>query len=79
MQSVFPRRVAYQHVLFLHQVFLFMSVAVSRVAPVLFAGVTDDGDVARMGGRIGELARGIERECECAWLCMFPADTRQCG
>lgn len=67
-EHVFPQRVAYQHILFLHQVFLFMSVAVSRVAPVLFSGMEVDGDmgvVRAMGGRIGELGRGIERECEC--------------
>ncbi|KAF8554929.1 hypothetical protein OG21DRAFT_1484291 [Imleria badia] len=67
-ESVFPQRVAYQHILFLHQVFMFMSVAVSRVTPVLFAGMTQemDGEVVRaMGGRIGELSRGIERE---VWL-----------
>jgi len=68
-ERVFPQRVAYQHILFLHQVFLFMSVAVSRVAPVLFAGMVEvDGDmgvVRAMGRRIEELTRGIERECEC--------------
>ncbi|KAJ8093119.1 hypothetical protein PM082_020604 [Marasmius tenuissimus] len=33
---VFPNRVPYQHVLFLHRVFMFLSVALSRVAPRLF-------------------------------------------
>ncbi|TFK26319.1 hypothetical protein FA15DRAFT_667614 [Coprinopsis marcescibilis] len=32
---IFPNRVPYQHVLFLHQLFMFMSVAVTRVAPHL--------------------------------------------
>ncbi|KAF9020369.1 DnaJ-domain-containing protein [Hymenopellis radicata] len=36
LNSLFPRRVAYQHVLFLHQLFLFLSMAISRVAPTLF-------------------------------------------
>lgn len=86
LESVFPQRVAYQHILLLHQVFLFMSVAVSRVAPVLFAdmmqvnGEMEGGVVRAMGGRMGELTRGIERECECADH--FPrrssADTCQC-
>lgn len=71
-ERVFPQRVAYQHILFLHQVFLFMSVAVSRVAPVLFAGMmqVEEGAVVRaMGGRIAELTKGVERECEhtCSW------------
>ena len=33
---LFPDRVAFQHVLFLHQLFVFLSVALSRVVPVLF-------------------------------------------
>ncbi|CAK5266076.1 unnamed protein product [Mycena citricolor] len=33
LHLLFPRRVAYQHILFLHQLFLFMSIALSRVAP----------------------------------------------
>jgi hypothetical protein len=41
---IFPRRVAYQHILFLHQLFMFMSVAVSRVAPVLFPPSIDEID-----------------------------------
>ncbi|KAF8917354.1 hypothetical protein CPB85DRAFT_1431282 [Mucidula mucida] len=36
LNSLFPRRVAYQHVLFLHQLFIFLSMALSRVAPTLF-------------------------------------------
>lgn len=74
-KRVFPQRVAYQHILFLHQVFLFMSVAVSRVAPVLFGGMMQvDGEidvevVRAMGGRIEELTKGVERECEYACSC----------
>ncbi|KAK0459377.1 DnaJ-domain-containing protein [Desarmillaria tabescens] len=36
LHSFFPQRVAFQHVLFLHQLFFSLSVAVSRVAPRLF-------------------------------------------
>lgn len=69
-ESVFPQRVVYQHILFLQQVFLFMSVAVSRVAPVLWMqvdGEMEGGVVRAMGGRIGELATGIEREGGFGW------------
>ncbi len=38
---LFPNRITYQHVLFLHQLFLFFSVALSRVAP-LFSPPDDD-------------------------------------
>lgn len=41
---IFPNRVVYQHILFLHQLFLFMSVAVSKVAPVLFPPSIDEID-----------------------------------
>jgi hypothetical protein len=41
---LFPRQVAYQHILFLHQLFMFLSVAVSRVAPVLFPPTVDEID-----------------------------------
>lgn len=34
--TLFPQRVPFQHVLLLHQLFMFASVAVTRVAPVLF-------------------------------------------
>ncbi|KAK7057706.1 J domain-containing protein [Favolaschia claudopus] len=36
LHALFPRRVAYQHILFLHQLFLFLSIALSRVAPQFF-------------------------------------------
>ncbi|KAL0955700.1 hypothetical protein HGRIS_001921 [Hohenbuehelia grisea] len=36
LHVIFPERVAFQHVLFLHQLFVFLSVALSRVAPRLF-------------------------------------------
>lgn len=71
-ERVFPEHVAYQHIQFLQQVFLLMSVAVSRVGPVLFAGMMEvdgemEGGVVRaMGGRIEQVTKGIEREGECA-------------
>ncbi|KAJ7108440.1 hypothetical protein C8R43DRAFT_187412 [Mycena crocata] len=36
LHVLFPGRVPYQHILFLHQLFLFMSIALSRVAPQFF-------------------------------------------
>jgi len=36
---LFPSRVVHQHVLFLHQVFMFLSVAVTRVVPTLIPGL----------------------------------------
>ncbi|KAJ6631443.1 hypothetical protein B0H10DRAFT_1938330 [Mycena sp. CBHHK59/15] len=40
LHVIFPRRVAYQHILFLHQLFLFLSIALSRVAPQFFPDVS---------------------------------------
>lgn len=50
LEFVFPRRVAFQHVLFLHQIYIFMSVAVTRVVPVLFPSPSTKDDVAQ--GRV---------------------------
>ncbi|KAF5383407.1 hypothetical protein D9757_006164 [Collybiopsis confluens] len=36
LHLLFPQRVAYQHILFLHQMFIFLSIALTRVAPQLF-------------------------------------------
>ncbi|KAF9477885.1 hypothetical protein BDN70DRAFT_79649 [Pholiota conissans] len=33
LQTIFPNRVPYQHILFLHQIFMVLSVALSRVVP----------------------------------------------
>ncbi|KIL00886.1 hypothetical protein PAXRUDRAFT_29508 [Paxillus rubicundulus Ve08.2h10] len=68
LNTLFPKRVAYQHILFLHQIFFFMSVALSRVAPVLFAGLMSvdeeiEGRAVRaIGERVGVLANAVERE-----------------
>ncbi|KAI0919095.1 hypothetical protein AcW1_003441 [Taiwanofungus camphoratus] len=63
---IWPRRVAYQHIRFLHSLFMFLSVALSRVAPVLFPSLVNDHvDSKKLQGeieRIGLLARLIDRE-----------------
>jgi hypothetical protein len=46
---------------------MFMSVALSRVAPVLFPGMMDDGKVdakvlGQVLGRLGSLAKGLNHE-----------------
>ncbi|KAH9485695.1 Chaperone protein DnaJ [Psilocybe cubensis] len=43
LQTIFPNRIPYQHILFLHQVFMFMSVAVSRVYPRFVTMFSEDG------------------------------------
>jgi hypothetical protein len=43
---IFSNRVTYQHILFLHQLFIFFSVALSRVAP-LFSSPVDDPRVEK--------------------------------
>jgi hypothetical protein len=68
--AFFPRRVAYQHVLLLHQIFIFASIAVSRVAPVLFPPTIEEVEGLGMDPRlvqgvlekITELSQNIDRE-----------------
>ncbi|KAG2347455.1 DnaJ-domain-containing protein [Suillus weaverae] len=68
LDVVFPKRIVYQHVLLLHQVFFFLSVALSRVAPVLFPSlmrgdpIMDQQIVRSMAERLGVLAKTTERE-----------------
>ncbi|KAF8234363.1 hypothetical protein L208DRAFT_832698 [Tricholoma matsutake] len=37
LHTLFPQRITHQHILFLHQLFLFLSIALSRVVPVLLS------------------------------------------
>jgi hypothetical protein len=70
----FPARVPFQHVLLLHQLFMFASVAVSRVVPVVWpappsAGVGGEAEAKMMAPimeRLGAVAGGIDSEGECA-------------
>lgn len=68
LDVIFPKRIVYQHVLLLHQVFFFLSVALSRVAPVLFPSlmrgdpILDQQIVRSMAERLGVLAKTTERE-----------------
>ncbi|PPQ88960.1 hypothetical protein CVT25_005059 [Psilocybe cyanescens] len=49
LQTLFPQRIPYQHILFLHQVFMFLSVAVSRVYPRVLMLFSEDGSVDANG------------------------------
>ncbi|KIJ66030.1 hypothetical protein HYDPIDRAFT_110158 [Hydnomerulius pinastri MD-312] len=79
LTMLFPNRVAYQHVLLLHQVFFAASVALSRIGPVLFAGsgtgsMEEEGKMIRaLGERILGIGQGVERERECP---LFSVDSR---
>lgn len=42
LHILFPQRTTYQHIQFLHQLFMFLSVALSRVAPHFFPISTED-------------------------------------
>lgn len=56
LHSLFPGRVAFQHVLFLHQLFMFLTTALTNVAPVLFSGdpsETQDGMLQRLNALAG--------------------------
>ncbi|KAI5986893.1 DnaJ-domain-containing protein [Pisolithus albus] len=65
---LFPRRVAYQHIFFLRHVSLMLSVALSRVAPMLFPSVmrsdavVDQQIMKAVAERLGTLAKSTEQE-----------------
>lgn len=71
LDHLFPDRVVYQHILLLHQVFLFVSVAMSRVAPVLFPSLVHSNPMVEqqmvkvVADRLGMLAQSTERERSC--------------
>lgn len=49
LQTIFPNRVPYQHILFLHQCFMFLSVALSRVVPqFIFIFGNGNSDVKKL-------------------------------
>lgn len=63
---LWPQRVAYQHIRFLHSLFVFCSVALSRVAPVLFPSDRDDSvQSPRLRAeiqRVNSMAQALDRE-----------------
>ncbi|KAL4071274.1 hypothetical protein V8B97DRAFT_1871187 [Scleroderma yunnanense] len=68
LDYLFPHRVVYQHIRLLHQAFLFVSVALSRVAPVLFPSLGNSNPAVEqqmlkaVADRLGMLAQSTERE-----------------
>lgn len=76
LSSLLPYRLPYQHILFLHQMFISLSVCISHVGPVLFPeAVVDSRDI--MNAAIGisnriSLVSGIaEREGETYFIVIF--------
>ncbi|KAJ3733856.1 hypothetical protein DFJ43DRAFT_1067043 [Lentinula guzmanii] len=65
LQILFPRRVAYQHILFLHQMFIFSSIALTRVAPQLFPDTQQD-EKQRILQQINQQAAFCDREASVA-------------
>jgi hypothetical protein len=60
LHILFPQRVAYQHVGILHELFIFLSIALSQVAPQLFLDETMDERTAIQ--RLESLAGVADRE-----------------
>ncbi|KAM6502700.1 hypothetical protein JOM56_002677 [Amanita muscaria] len=63
--TLLPSQVAYQHVQFLHQVFIFLSIALSRVAPQLFPQQDPRLEVVLLD-RINVLLAHADREASIA-------------
>ncbi|TFK45057.1 hypothetical protein BDQ12DRAFT_642215 [Crucibulum laeve] len=62
LHILFPQRITQQHVLFLHQLFMFLSVALSRVAPQLFPPEDNPQTEAAILERTKALASLADRE-----------------
>ncbi|KAH9966286.1 hypothetical protein BJV74DRAFT_286356 [Russula compacta] len=65
LSLLFPTRLAFQHIRLLHQLFMFFSIAVSRVAPVLFPDASDDTSslfLAQSAAITLEKVKNAERE-----------------
>ncbi|CCM05212.1 uncharacterized protein FIBRA_07422 [Fibroporia radiculosa] len=52
---LWPEKVAYQHVRFLHSLFTSLSIALSRVAPVLYPPQDDSTDLRRLHGVLEQI------------------------
>lgn len=59
--TILPSQVVYQHIQFLHQLFVFLSVALSRVAPLLFPQNDPRVDVILLD-RVNTLLAHADRE-----------------
>lgn len=62
LHVIFPNRVAFQHILFLHQLFVFLSIALSRVAPQLFPEIDESQATRGLIERVRALAGLADRE-----------------
>jgi hypothetical protein len=69
LHSLFSQRVAYQHVRTLHQLFVFLSIALSQVAPQLFPNDAVDGQdvLERLRNMVGIADREGRLPC-----CLVP-------
>ncbi|KAH9072788.1 DnaJ-domain-containing protein, partial [Lactarius deliciosus] len=79
LSLIFPTRLAFQHIRLLHQVFMFFSIAVSRVAPVLFPDAADDASspvLAHGAVAILEKIKNVDRERETPPHFRFFSNTR---
>ncbi|THV06153.1 hypothetical protein K435DRAFT_645671, partial [Dendrothele bispora CBS 962.96] len=72
---LFPYRVAYQHILFLHQMFVFLSVALTRVAPQLFPQESSQEQEAILRQIISMAAYSDKEGMQtCSLACLEPDD-----
>ncbi|KAG6836476.1 hypothetical protein H0H93_007645 [Arthromyces matolae] len=71
LQTLFPHRTVHQHILFLHQLFLFLSIALSRVVPVLISAFYPDQSLSpaqtqELSHQIQQLSSIADRETSIA-------------
>jgi len=82
----FSTRLAFQHIRLLHQLFMFFSIAVSRVAPVLFPDASDDPSsslLAQNAAVVLEKVKNVDRELhsmvEIQMLSVKPFGSKRAG
>ncbi|KAI0292818.1 hypothetical protein BC826DRAFT_969484 [Russula brevipes] len=82
----FPTRLAFQHIRLLHQLFMFFSIAVSRVSPVLFPDASSEASslfVAQSAVAILEKVMNVDRELhtmvETQMLSVKPLGSKRAG
>jgi hypothetical protein len=66
LATIFPHRATYQHVLFMHQIYVTSTVGLTRVFPVLFApSIMETTDLVAIRGiseRIAEVVKAMDAQ-----------------
>ncbi|KAA1476486.1 hypothetical protein DENSPDRAFT_785166 [Dentipellis sp. KUC8613] len=62
LSYIFPTQVPFQHILFLHEVFVFTTIALSRLAPVLFPEGAEEASISKLAQAVADRVKSIDSE-----------------